>query len=639
LIDPAHFAALAALEREWAALTEDDDGIRFEQRGASELAGAVESAVGVGRPDVAARSGGNPNHDPANGQFTSGGGGGKHARRKRRLKHRLRREHAALKGRHRAERRELAARQRERHAAHRAHYDARLAKARARKEIALQKADARHEREIAAMERRRERERAKEGDDSPEQVQKWEDRHAKDIESAREFYRASERPAHERMAEFDVGVVRQERRQAAAELKGRHGRQRQGMLRRQRAEREELRERAAAHGFKFKGAKGDAGTNDGDQSRDARGLSRAAAFHPEVAPRRLGHGRTHKAGSAESILKHCLRSLGLTDAFRRGKLTGRQSLEVLEAVRQYARDWLRHEAEQLIRQYGRAFDDRSLDLGVCDGGIALPSGGYPGGTGRSAETGEAAVGRHAADPGCHAGLSASPCRHDGPEGRVIDADSGAARGADDHAHHGGPARPAPGAPDHHPGVVGGLAGAEVARSLSDAMRHHVGRFFRRARNFVREAILAGTMALNGPGELTSDDLAEADRAAAAQAVYLDRFEADVNMNAPPELAVAAAPPDPNAMTAPQLVARAEQYAGSVWGEAINARRRAVIRAGRMRAERRLHARPMGQHDACATCEGESARGWVPIGTLAPIGDSECLGIHCDCFYTYREEAA
>lgn len=169
------------------------------------------------------------------------------------------------------------------------------------------------------------------------------------------------------------------------------------------------------------------------------------------------------------------------------------------------------------------------------------------------------------------------------------------------------------------------------------MRAHVGRFFGRAKQFVRELIVAGSMALNGPEPLDEHDLHQADQQAHTQWAYLDRFRGDVEAATPPELAPAGAPPEPGAMSAAGFAARAEQYAGSTWGASINARRERIKSQGRMKSERRVHAKPMGQHDACGTCEEQSSRGWVPIGTLDPIGDSECKGINCDCFYEYSEK--
>src|SRR5271166_3049796 len=67
--------------------------------------------------------------------------------------------------------------------------------------------------------------------------------------------------------------------------------------------------------------------------------------------KRLSPGKIHKAGSAESILNHCLRTKGWTREYKRGELSDQQHLDLLEEVRIYARAWLRHEAEQFARMY------------------------------------------------------------------------------------------------------------------------------------------------------------------------------------------------------------------------------------------------------------------------------------------------
>ncbi|HEY7195529.1 MAG TPA: hypothetical protein VH439_17430 [Gemmatimonadales bacterium] len=39
-------------------------------------------------------------------------------------------------------------------------------------------------------------------------------------------------------------------------------------------------------------------------------------------------------------------------------------------------------------------------------------------------------------------------------------------------------------------------------------------------------------------------------------------------------------------------------------------------------------------DHCVGCLAETARGWVPLGELVPVGARECLG-RCKCTITYR----
>jgi hypothetical protein len=333
---------------------------------------------------------------------------------------------------------------------------------------------------------------------------------------------------------------------------------------------DELNDELAAHGFRRKGAS--RGLDELDGGRGA-GVRRGQPVRElAVGSRRLGASRTHKAGSAESILRHCLRTLGLSAAYRHDELSDRQALDLLEAVRQYGRAWLRHEAEQLIRVYGRVVDYAHGIEGLPEG---LP--------------------------------------------RRLDGDHGQGAGAD---HPGGDCEGI--------GVAGGMDG--VSRALGGSMRHHVGRFFDRARGFVRELILAGAMALSGP-DLTPDDLAEADRQHAVQVAYLDNFERDVNARPPVELTEPGSLPVPGPMTAAEMAARAEMYGGSPWGAALEIERKGVIRTTGAVRERRFHWRELDH--PCQTCAAESAKGWVPIGTLLKIGDSECMGIMCDCYFVYE----
>jgi hypothetical protein len=265
-------------------------------------------------------------------------------------------------------------------------------------------------------------------------------------------------------------------------------------------------------------------------------IHRGDAGVQDMGSRRFHPGRTHKASSAEAILKHCLRQRGWTAAWRRGELTGREQLDLLGDIREYSRAWLRHEAEALFLHHGDPDYARGAPLGFLDRGIA----------------------------------------------------------------------------------------ASVAS--------HVTRWFRRAKSFVHEAIVAGAMALSGPGELTSDDLREADDQAQRQAQYFDRFMLDAHTRPPAGLA-----DDPeaiaNAMTAAQFVARAEQYGDAPWAAAQHVERARMVRGRVYVEERRIHGRLLD--DMCATCAEAVARGWVPIGTLPPIGDSECIG-NCHCYFKYRD---
>ena len=124
---------------------------------------------------------------------------------------------------------------------------------------------------------------------------------------------------------------------------------------------------------------------------------------------------------------------------------------------------------------------------------------------------------------------------------------------------------------------------------------------------------------------------------------MERFQAEVEAHPPVELA----PPEPSVflppvifpelpltheevMSAKQFVARAESYGNAPW-QAQNIIRGKGQPPGTLEA--RFHFR-REKHAECQTCIGETERGWVPAGTLLPIGDSECLG-NCDCFFAFK----
>jgi hypothetical protein len=115
------------------------------------------------------------------------------------------------------------------------------------------------------------------------------------------------------------------------------------------------------------------GGDRGGRSVDGRGLSEilgqdngAISRVRSDVPARFSSSRTHKANSAESIVTHCLRQRGWSKRWREGRLTGRQHLLLLEDVRQYGRQWMRHEAEAFFGRYGADELGQSRGLGSFD---------------------------------------------------------------------------------------------------------------------------------------------------------------------------------------------------------------------------------------------------------------------------------
>ncbi len=325
--------------------------------------------------------------------------------------------------------------------------------------------------------------------------------------------------------------LKEEHAEARQDLRDQHKDERENLV-------ESLKEELRTEGFYGKGrrdpteprGKKDDGQRDGSGAGLAERGPGWRVGGVAVSPQKFASSRTHKASSAESILRHCLRQRGWTGAYARGALSGRQRLRLLESIRRYARAWLRHEAEAFFRQYGH----------------------------------------------------------------------------------------------------------EVERGLTGAIARHVGRFFQRAKQFVHETILAGTLAFFDPTAepMTEDDMREVDNQAQEQARYFDRFHQEVASN--PPLEIAEPTPSPSALqpaTVKQFVARAEQYGDAAWGAAQQVNRKRMIRGGQYTQEMRVHGKYVD--DMCDTCRNAVEQGWVPIGTLPAIGDSECLG-NCHCFFKYAD---
>jgi hypothetical protein len=298
---------------------------------------------------------------------------------------------------------------------------------------------------------------------------------------------------------------------------------------------------------------------------------------PEGLPdhlRRLSPTRTHKASSADAILRACLRARGWTRAWKYDELTGGQHIELLEDVREYGKSWLHHEAMGLIGTYGRTDGSRGTTsaVGEMDRGIRDSSG----------------------------------------SSLVEDQDRRTLAGSD-HLDIGGT--------DYRFGIRVGVKN----RALGPELQHHIGRFFRRAKSFVHELVIAGAMALSGPEPLTVADLAAIDQEIQVQHQYFDRFHTDVTiLPATPSLS-----PE-EVMSAKQFAARAELYGNTGWTAPQNVLRKRQRPTGTL--ERRVHTREDAHH-WCETCDVQTGMGWCIPGVLREIGDSECRG-NCDCAYQY-----
>lgn len=171
-------------------------------------------------------------------------------------------------------------------------------------------------------------------------------------------------------------------------------------------------------------------------------------------------------------------------------------------------------------------------------------------------------------------------------------------------------RATPGEPSIDPGSI------SVVRATADVALPPIRRFFARAKQFVRELIHAGVMAIRGTPNLDPAEAAEADRAADIQARFFDGFENEVQ--------------GPQAPTPGRAIARAESYANSAWQASQQINHRAhngangrpprKLRSGNpARWERRVLGHPKTEHCFPAGTMIETEDGERPIETIE-IGD-------------------
>lgn len=153
---------------------------------------------------------------------------------------------------------------------------------------------------------------------------------------------------------------------------------------------------------------------------------------------------------------------------------------------------------------------------------------------------------------------------------------------------------------------------EATKGLFGAAKAAAESFFKRAGKLIRNAVLAGWVAVMGPGELNPVMAQAVSEQVQVQHTFLGAFKQEI-MEEEKKL----------------LPARAEQYGDSVWGATHNAIRKVIARTGVFHFERRVHLGPETADDPCGICRSQRNKGIVPIGTLLPIGDSPCKS-RCHC---------
>lgn len=132
-------------------------------------------------------------------------------------------------------------------------------------------------------------------------------------------------------------------------------------------------------------------------------------------------------------------------------------------------------------------------------------------------------------------------------------------------------------------------------------------------------VAAGALARGGLGQLSDADRLWIRDRIVEQYEFLDRFAEDIRTGKQP--------------LDGRYVARVRQYAQSARGTYEAMRGRVAGLAG-LDEERNV----LAPGDYCAGCLGENKRGWVPIGSLVPVGRRLCRS-NCRCYLRFRKRAA
>lgn len=135
---------------------------------------------------------------------------------------------------------------------------------------------------------------------------------------------------------------------------------------------------------------------------------------------------------------------------------------------------------------------------------------------------------------------------------------------------------------------------------------------RALRREIKVAHMAQILAAHGgPQAMTQADYGWASGQIRAQYKYLANFAADIVSGRQPLNG--------------RLLARAAMYGAAARATFEAARARDAEARDVVMEERNI----TGSGDPCSECPGLSARGWVPLGTLPPVGSRACLA-NCRC---------
>lgn len=160
--------------------------------------------------------------------------------------------------------------------------------------------------------------------------------------------------------------------------------------------------------------------------------------------------------------------------------------------------------------------------------------------------------------------------------------------------------------------------AKRATALGDALQ--AGRISVATWNIEMRALIkgahlySGALAKGGWAQMTQADYGRIGQIVRKQYSYLEAFTRQIEKGLPLD---------------GRFLRRVTMYV-QAGRQTFHAVQRTLMRARGMTEERNR----LGIAEHCDGCLQETARGWVPIGDLAPIGTRDCLA-HCKCDVEYR----
>lgn len=161
--------------------------------------------------------------------------------------------------------------------------------------------------------------------------------------------------------------------------------------------------------------------------------------------------------------------------------------------------------------------------------------------------------------------------------------------------------------------------SERMRGLSQQLREgklDVPTWQAQMRAEVKATHLASTaLAKGGWNEMTQADFGRAGRTIRTQYDYLDKMAAQIASG--------------QQRLDGTLLRRTEMYIEAGRGTYHEVERAEMVKRGNDEERSVRSAR-----DSCGGCIREEGRGWVPVGSLVPIGRRDCLS-HCQCRIEYR----